>query len=388
MSDDSGASAPLAFGNFLERMRHPSAADLVRSIKGFISSFSTSSAGPSSLEEADEDGVKVQSFMENMENTFRSHSLWRNATEEELDAACEGLEKYLMTKLYVHTFTVCPADAEREVSLAHKMMSLKYIRPEHLDIPAHFRNESSWLLAQNELRKMNSYKAPRDKLVCILNCCKVITNLLNVSAGSGSPAGADDFLPVLIYIVIQARPQSLHANLQYVQRYRRASRLVSEPAYFFTQMLSAQAFIERISDASSLSLEADEFNELISKAVAEASEMEAEAAAEQQMAAPSPTPSVVTADDSTSVTSEGNNAAKPDPALAAHGASTEANAGTSTPPASIAGSLRRREVAPALSVEEVESAGGSAVAEAAASGELSKLGVVFRHTHFNDVVPV
>jgi len=28
------------------------------------------------------------------------------------------------------------------------------------------------------------------------------------------------------------------------------------------------------------------------------------------------------------------------------------------------------------------------VAEAAASGELSKLGVVFRHTHFNDVVPV
>eukprot|EP00958_Prasinococcus_capsulatus_P023607 scaffold3554_cov242-Prasinococcus_capsulatus_cf.AAC.1 len=70
-------------------MRHPSAADLVRSIKGFISSFSTSSAGPSSLEEADEDGVKVQSFMENMENTFRSHSLWRNATEEELDAACE-----------------------------------------------------------------------------------------------------------------------------------------------------------------------------------------------------------------------------------------------------------------------------------------------------------
>lgn len=25
-----------------------------------------------------------------------------------------------------------------------------------------------------ELLKMNNYKAPRDKLICILNCCKVI----------------------------------------------------------------------------------------------------------------------------------------------------------------------------------------------------------------------
>lgn len=28
--------------------------------------------------------------------------------------------------------------------------------------------------AQRELCKMNQYKAPRDKLICVLNCCKVI----------------------------------------------------------------------------------------------------------------------------------------------------------------------------------------------------------------------
>jgi hypothetical protein len=28
--------------------------------------------------------------------------------------------------------------------------------------------------AQSELCKMNQYKAPRDKLICVLNCCKVI----------------------------------------------------------------------------------------------------------------------------------------------------------------------------------------------------------------------
>lgn len=61
-------------------------------------------------------------------------------------------------------------------------------------------------LAQKELQKINMYKAPRDKLVCILNCCKVINNLLlNASIASNeNPPGADEFLPVLIYVTIKA----------------------------------------------------------------------------------------------------------------------------------------------------------------------------------------
>jgi Rab5 GDP/GTP exchange factor len=60
-------------------------------------------------------------------------------------------------------------------------------------------------LAQKELQKINLYKAPRDKLACILNCCKVINNLLlNASVMSNdNPPGADEFLPVLIYVTIK-----------------------------------------------------------------------------------------------------------------------------------------------------------------------------------------
>ncbi|MCI27154.1 vacuolar protein sorting-associated protein 9A-like, partial [Trifolium medium] len=49
------------------------------------------------------------------------------------------------------------------------------------------------------------YKAPRDKLICILNCCKVIGNLLlNASlASKDNPPGADEFLPVLIYVTLK-----------------------------------------------------------------------------------------------------------------------------------------------------------------------------------------
>lgn len=65
--------------------------------------------------------------------------------------------------------------------------------PESHPFPAHpepYRCEESWLMARRELLKMGQYKAPRDKLVCVLNCCRVINNLLHLgSSGSGDAKG-------------------------------------------------------------------------------------------------------------------------------------------------------------------------------------------------------
>ncbi|CAA7405940.1 unnamed protein product [Spirodela intermedia] len=256
------STAPLTWHDFLERMRHPSAADFVKSIKSFIVSFSNK------VPDSEKDSAAVQEFLANMEAAFRAHSLWAGCSEEELESAGEGLEKYVMTKLFNRAFASIPEDVNRDDELYEKMALVQqFIRPESLDIKPTFRNETSWLLAQKELQKINMYKAPRDKLVCILNCCKVINNLLiNASiASSDNPPGADEFLPVLIYVTIKANPPQLHSNLLYIQRYRRQSRLVSESAYFFTNILSAESFIWNI-DANSLSMEDDEYQRCMESA--------------------------------------------------------------------------------------------------------------------------
>ena len=54
-------------------------------------------------------------------------------------------------------------------------------------------------------------------------------------------AGADDFLPVLIYVVIHANPPQLASNLLYIERFRMQSRMQSESAYFFTQLVGHAA---------------------------------------------------------------------------------------------------------------------------------------------------
>ncbi|THU62954.1 hypothetical protein C4D60_Mb01t10590 [Musa balbisiana] len=256
------STAPLTWHDFLERMRHPSASDFVKSIKSFITSFSNKAPDP------EKDSAAAQEFLANMEGAFRAHTLWAGSSEEELESAGEGLEKYIMTKLFNHVFASVQEDANGDEELFEKMALLQqFVRPENLDVKKAFQNETSWLLAQKELQKINMYKAPRDKLVCILNCCKVINNLLlNASITSNeNPPGADEFLPVLIYVTIKANPPQLHSNLLYIQRYRRQSRLVSEAAYFFTNILSAESFIWNI-DGQALSMEEAEFQKKMQSA--------------------------------------------------------------------------------------------------------------------------
>lgn len=256
MADDTQlaqATQPFSFHDFLERMKEPQAADLVRKIKNFIKAFEERAGDP------DRDGQAVQDFLADMEASFRHHPAWANATFDVQGQAVEALEKYLMTKLYHKTFGQSALDMERDEVLAQRMAALSFVIPAHLDIPEAYRNEESWLLARRELLKMSQYKAPRDKLVCMLNCCRVINNLLHLGAANSSDAkGADDFLPILIYVVIHANPPQLASNLEFVQRYRMVSRMVSEAAYFFTQLYSAASFIETI-NANSLSIDPDEF---------------------------------------------------------------------------------------------------------------------------------
>jgi hypothetical protein len=87
--------------------------------------------------------------------------------------------------------------------------------------------------------KLNHYKAPRDKLICILNCCKVIFGLffsatryishITVETAAGlirhmnSEESADTFVPILIYVVLKANPENLLSNVEYVYSSRKSS---------------------------------------------------------------------------------------------------------------------------------------------------------------------
>ncbi|CAG7877041.1 unnamed protein product, partial [Brassica rapa] len=52
----------------------------------------------------EKDSAAVQDFFSKMEAAFMAHPLWSGCSEDELDSTGDGLEKYVMTKLFSRVF--------------------------------------------------------------------------------------------------------------------------------------------------------------------------------------------------------------------------------------------------------------------------------------------
>ncbi|CAG9463441.1 unnamed protein product [Pedinophyceae sp. YPF-701] len=244
--------AASSFHHFLEKMKNPQASDLVRSIKTFVNEFEQTKKRKGGSD-PESDSKRIQDFFIQMDVAFRSHPLWRDCSEAELEAAGEGLEKYVLTKLHPLLFATAPEDRERDELLSLHMRGLQFLKPEHLEIPEGHADEDKVAMAARELARMAEYKAPRDKLVCMLNCCRLVADALDAKR-----SGADDFIPLLIYVVVRAQPPAFESNLQYVQRFRGHRRQGGEHEYYLTTLVSVSNFVETI-DANQLRVPHEEF---------------------------------------------------------------------------------------------------------------------------------
>jgi len=138
---------------------------------------------------------------------------------------------------------------------------------EAIQISQRYRSQAPWTLAQSELKKINVYKSPSDKLDCIMRTCRIImskkeTHLyslrqrLTISSFpadlisfNGKEVGADDFFPVLVFVIIQANPRCLLSTLQYI-RYFYESKASGEASYWWSQFTVAVEFIKTLNPQS------------------------------------------------------------------------------------------------------------------------------------------
>ncbi|KNE58352.1 hypothetical protein AMAG_03935 [Allomyces macrogynus ATCC 38327] len=283
-----GATPTFDFAKFLDQMRDRRALPLTKYFRSFLREFTKRQWTVT------EQTKIVHDFLDFMSTQMAQNELFANASDGELDNAKEGMEKLLMNKLYQHTFSPDTSDdAEKDEILAKKILILQWIELEHLDIKVDADVAGPFLrVAQKELLKINKYKAPRDKLICILNACKVIFGLLKQS---GQSETADSFLPLLIFVILQANPPQLISNIQYINRFRNPHKLHSEAGYYLTNLEGAVSFIQNV-DYTSLSISQEEFDAKIEARVAELEAQEqalramdedaqAAAAAEQQQQA-------------------------------------------------------------------------------------------------------
>ncbi|GIX63823.1 vacuolar sorting protein 9 domain-containing protein [Babesia caballi] len=156
-----------------------------------------------------------------------------------------------------------PNDRIEDERLWIKMRCLDWVEPKHLEVPSAVDTE---LLAeaQVQLKNISRFKAPRDKMVGILNCCRLVVHALEGT--SNAPASADETLPLLIYVTIRANPHELWSSIEFIQHFRHPSRHIAEEAYAFTLLVSAVEYIKTIGITAHFKMDAEEFNKLFSEA--------------------------------------------------------------------------------------------------------------------------
>lgn len=70
----------------------------------------------------------------------------------------QGLEKYVMLKLFNRVFAASPEDAEADLRISKKILLLQhFVKPDHLDLPGNFQIEASWLVCYTFLETAISF---------------------------------------------------------------------------------------------------------------------------------------------------------------------------------------------------------------------------------------
>ncbi|CAM9344849.1 unnamed protein product [Pylaiella littoralis] len=306
----------LPFDVFLDKLRHPRAAEVVKSLQQFVAAFKARAEAPPAIPSPGPRGTAgsssayvgvpvagartswqaellpggggaahggngavsgggggsgvtaatmsgmLHAFLGRVETQMRESTLWRRETEAQWEETRESLERIVMHKVFEQAYGLA-ADPARDSSISTRLRSLGFLTEEHLGVPPLVDAEKdggpTWADAEEQLRIMPRMRCPGDMLQCIIKCTRIVAGLLtDVQAEGGALPGADEFLPALILLVKRANPPGIHSTLEFIQSFRDPSKLLSEAGYVLTQLVSAVCFLEEV-DASVLSIAHGDF---------------------------------------------------------------------------------------------------------------------------------
>ncbi|XP_053137925.1 GTPase-activating protein and VPS9 domain-containing protein 1 isoform X8 [Hemicordylus capensis] len=212
-------------------------------IREFIQDFQKLTA-------ADDKTAQVEDFLQFLYGAMAQDVIWQNASEEQLQDAQLAIERSVMNRIFKLAFYPNQdGDILRDQLLHDHIQRLsRVVTANHkaLQIPEVYLREAPWPSAQSEIRTISAYKTPRDKLQCVLRMCSTIMNLLSL-ANEDSVPGADEFVPVLVFVLIKANPPCLLSTVQYISSFY-ANCLTGEESYWWMQFTAAVEFIKTIDE--------------------------------------------------------------------------------------------------------------------------------------------
>jgi len=218
-------------------------------------------------------GKRCSDFFEAMDAHFRAHPRWSHESEEKLNSVRDCLENHCMSRLATLAYDYTARDCEDDDNAYYcKVCCLQFLKPENLDIKPELRNEQIWSIAGSELSKISNAVTPAAKNNCIVKCAAIIFRAMSLVSrkmsngkNDGSEAGADEFLPLFIWVVLRAKVPKLIADCDYIETFINPDKLMGKDGYCLMNLRSALMFISEL-NAESVTMDNNIFDRFLKEA--------------------------------------------------------------------------------------------------------------------------
>jgi len=122
----------------------------------------------------------------------------------------KGIRRQIETEVYIPLMGILMERlqvelADEEKHVRYKIDCKKHLPQSYFGVPLHRLSPSSWDAAIFHLKAVDGFTLPCDKLDTLVACANEIPALFNREhPDSDNPLGADEFLPIFIYVLIHS----------------------------------------------------------------------------------------------------------------------------------------------------------------------------------------
>ena len=213
----------------------PECKNLRLAVEDFFKNFANASKGIEKNEIA-----LVKTLLRNVESEMHKLPTWKCLPPNHFVAAKEDMQRTIFTRLYPTIFER-EEYHEQDVTITKHLSQLRAVmKPLFLDLDASILDNQFIQEALEKLKQLDSFKTPLEKVTCIWEASQKISSTIGTGKGA---TGADDFLPTFIYVVLQANMKTPHSTVQFVEHYLDPEEKYGEGYYFFTNLISALAYL-------------------------------------------------------------------------------------------------------------------------------------------------
>jgi hypothetical protein len=201
------------------------------------------------------EGSEFRAFVSKLVTELRTNheSLLKQRHLADPDELYDVAETFLAQLVYRPSMLLFGA---KDAAFHERLQRLWFVTPSMLDIPERYVEPHALVAAARELRAVDRLHAPRAILAAFLRTCRRIYVAMNAadaeriqkaSAAAGYEAGgaaADDFVPVLSFVIMKSNVERLTSALNIVSAWRPPELLNGEAGYYFVSCAMVAAFIE------------------------------------------------------------------------------------------------------------------------------------------------